>query len=90
VETITGGPRSVAPPSRDRYNDVMSPSRDASPSLEVTMSFARLSACLVLALSLAACGDDVASGVDAPGPVECTTPRAQRYLPLAVGAAWTA
>lgn len=53
------------------------------------MSFARLSACLILALSLAACGDDVASGVDAPGPVECTTPRAQRYLPLAVGATWT-
>lgn len=53
------------------------------------MSLARLGASLALALSLAACGDDVASGVDAPGPVECTTPRAQRYLPLAVGASWT-
>jgi hypothetical protein len=89
VESRTEGARAVAAPSRRRYNHGTSPSRDASPSLEVSMSLARLGASLALALSLAACGDDVASGVDAPGPVECTTPRAQRYLPLAVGASWT-
>jgi hypothetical protein len=37
---------------------------------------------------LAACGDDAAVDLDAP-VAECTTPLAQRYLPLVVGASWT-
>lgn len=41
-------------------------------------------------LTAAACGDDVALTPDADGgPIECTTPRAQRLLPLAIGASWT-
>lgn len=39
-------------------------------------------------MALAACGDD--APVDLDGPVaECTTPLAERYLPLTVGATWT-
>ena len=46
-----------------------------------------LFACVLL---VAACGDDVTVTPDADGgPIECTTPRAQRLLPLAVGASWT-
>jgi hypothetical protein len=41
-----------------------------------------------LLTAAAACGDDVALTPDA-GPVVCTTPRAQRLLPFAVGASWT-
>ena len=37
---------------------------------------------------VAACGDDVQDDVDS-GVVACTTPAAERYLPLAVGASWT-
>lgn len=36
----------------------------------------------------AGCGDDAPNDVDS-GVVECTTPLAQRYLPLVVGATWT-
>jgi hypothetical protein len=39
-------------------------------------------------LLLAACGDDAPTDVDS-GIVECTTPLADRYLPLVVGASWT-
>jgi hypothetical protein len=39
-------------------------------------------------LALAGCGDDAPTDVDS-GVVECTTPLAQRYLPLVVGATWT-
>jgi len=39
--------------------------------------------------SLAACGDDAPTDVDSGMVEPCTTPRAERYLPLAVGAMWT-
>jgi hypothetical protein len=45
-------------------------------------------ACAGIVLSLLACGDDVAAtdgGIDA---APCTTARAERYLPLEVGATW--
>jgi len=45
-------------------------------------------ACAALS-GLAACGDDAQMAIDGgldAGP--CTTPRAERYLPLAVGATW--
>jgi hypothetical protein len=46
--------------------------------------------CLILfaVAALAACGDDVQDDPDG-GMVTCTTPAAERYLPLAVGASWT-
>ncbi len=43
---------------------------------------------LVLGAALAACGDDAPTDLDS-GLVECETPAAQRYLPLAIGASWT-
>lgn len=44
-----------------------------------------------LLLALAACGDDVAGGVDGgiDAPACTPGPRADRYLPLEVGASWT-
>lgn len=49
---------------------------------------AALAAAVALALGAAACGDDAPLDPDG-GPVTCTTPAAQRYLPLAVGRSWT-
>lgn len=43
----------------------------------------------LLFLSLAACGDDASTGGPDGSMQVCTTPRAQRLLPLAVGATWT-
>lgn len=48
----------------------------------------RRSSSILFVVMLAACGDDAPTDVD--GPVaECTTPLAQRYVPLVVGASWT-
>lgn len=43
---------------------------------------------VMFVLVLGACGDDAPTDSDAP-VVECTTPLAERYLPLVVGASWT-
>lgn len=43
---------------------------------------------VLVALALAACGDDAPTDGDA-GLVECDTPVADRYLPLVIGATWT-
>jgi hypothetical protein len=42
----------------------------------------------VIAAILGACGDDAPSEIDG-GLIECTTPSAERYLPLVIGATWT-
>jgi hypothetical protein len=50
-----------------------------------------MAACALAALAAlcAACGDDAPSGGPGDGSTACATPRAERYLPLAIGASWT-
>ncbi|MBK9030701.1 MAG: hypothetical protein IPL61_05075 [Myxococcales bacterium] len=53
------------------------------------MSAGRTLAALLFVVGAAACGDDAPTDGPDAGPIVCTTPRAQRYLPLEVGATWT-